>query len=350
MIENIFFRLSAIFPCPEIISFTSGIIPGCDGMHPPDTVAFDESGSEMAFVMFAAGLVALILGGEFLVRGASAVARQFGLSPFAIGLTIVGFGTSAPELMVSLQSTLSGQPDLALGNALGSNIANILLILGVTASIAPIALPFTGLRRDLGFMVLAVAAIWLMLLGGKVSHVEGWLLVLGLAAFLTVALKSGQHAPDEEAQARPLPVWLAWAMTAAGLVVLVVGTKLLITGASDIARSLGVSEAVIGLTIVAVGTSLPELATSVVAAMRKQTDIAVGNVIGSNIFNIFGILGITAVIAPIPAAPRFAQIDMPWVAATTLAVVLASLLRGQLSRWMGAGLLASYVVYVALLL
>ncbi len=303
----------------------------------------------MAFVMFVAGLAALILGGEFLVRGASAVARQFGLSPLVIGLTIVGFGTSAPELMVSLQSTLAGQPDLALGNALGSNIANILLILGITACIAPIAMPFTGLRRDLGFMVLAAAAIWVMLLGGTVSHVEGWLLVLGLAAFLIMALKSGQSVA-EETQAKPLPVWLAWAMTLAGLVVLVVGTKLLITGASDIARSLGVSEAVIGLTIVAVGTSLPELATSVVAALRKQTDIAVGNVVGSNIFNIFGILGITAVIAPIPAAPRFATIDMPWVAGATLAVVLASAWRGHISRWMGAGLLVAYVVYVLLLL
>lgn len=300
----------------------------------------------MAILMFGLGLVGLILGGEMLVRGASALARRFGLSPLVIGLTIVGFGTSAPELLVSLQSTLAGKPALALGNALGSNIANVLLILGLSASLAPLAMGFAGLRRDLGLMLAATAALWLMLWDGQVSRVEGGALVLGLIVFLVLALRAGEVAPPE-ASDRPLPLAAAGLITLAGLLALVVGTKLLVNSASDIARSFGVSEAVIGLTIVAIGTSLPELATSLVATWRRQTDIAVGNVVGSNIFNILGIIGITALITPIPAEPRFAAIDMPWVAATALFVTAASWARGGLSRVTGLGLLAVYAVYIA---
>jgi cation:H+ antiporter len=302
----------------------------------------------MTYLFFCIGLIGLFLGGEFLVRGASAIARRAGMSPLLIGLTIVGFGTSAPELLVSVQAALAGQPSIALGNALGSCVANILLILGAAAVIAPLLMPIRRLWRDLGFMLLAAASIWIMLVDGTVSRGDGGLLLAGLAAFLITAIRTSE--PVTESGSAPLvPLWQAIAMTLAGLVLLVIGARLLVDAATEIARAFGISEAVIGLTIVAVGTSLPELATSVIAAMRRQTDIAVGNVVGSNIFNIFGILGTTAVIAPIPADPRFVTSDMPWVAATAVGLILVAALLGRIPRLLGPVLLAIYAGYIALL-
>ncbi|MDX5351240.1 MAG: sodium:calcium antiporter [Paracoccaceae bacterium] len=303
----------------------------------------------MTYFLFVVGLVALVAGGEFLVRGASTIARAFRLSPLLIGLTIVGFGTSAPELIVSVQAALEGQPGIAIGNVLGSNISNVLLILGISALLAPLVIPGRDLWRDLGFMLLATAAIWLMLADGFVSRGEGLLLFAGLVAFLTTAFIVGQGAPQPE-QADPLgPAWKPWAITGAGLVLLVVGARFLVDSATSIAREFGVSEAVIGLTIVAVGTSLPEMATSVIAAFRKHTEIAVGNVVGSNIFNIFGILGITALIAPIPAEARFAAIDMWWVAGSSLGLAVIAFALGGLPRIAGVGLLAAYGGYLWLM-
>ncbi len=302
----------------------------------------------MTYLLFVLGLVALFFGGEYLVRGATAIAKHFRLSPMVIGLTIVGFGTSAPELLVSVQAAMAGQPAIAIGNVLGSNIANILLILGVSAVIAPLLIPVRKIWRDLGFMLLATAAIWFMLLDGTVTRLEGMLLIGGLIVFLATAFLSGKVEVDE-ADLGDVPQWKAWAMTLGGLVVLVIGARLLVDSSTEIARAFGISEAVIGLTIVAVGTSLPELATSVIAAIRKQTEIAVGNVVGSNIFNIFGILGITALIAPIPADPRFAAVDMPWVAGTAIGLTLLAFVLGGLPRIAGALLLAAYAGYVALI-
>ncbi len=264
----------------------------------------------MTYLLFTLGLVALFFGGEFLVKGATGVARHFRLSPIVIGLTVVGFGTSAPELLVSLQAALEGQPAIAIGNVVGSNIANILLILGISVLIAPLVIPVKKLWRDFGFMLAATGILWLMLVNGSISRLEGLILMAGLIAFLIVAFVTGKEEPDVNADPLP-PQWKAWAYTLGGLVVLVIGARLLVDSSIIIARQFGISEAVIGLTIVAVGTSLPELATSVIAAYRKHTEIAVGNIVGSNIFNIFGILGVTALIAPIPADPRFAAIDMP---------------------------------------
>ncbi|MFM7444878.1 MAG: calcium/sodium antiporter, partial [Tabrizicola sp.] len=248
----------------------------------------------MTYLMFVVGLVILVAGGEFLVRGASAIARAFHLSPLLIGLTIVGFGTSAPELIVSLQAALEGQPGIAIGNVLGSNIGNILLILGISALIAPLIIPGRKLWRDLGFMLLATATIWVMLLDGQVTRLDGLILLAGLAAFLVTAVIAGQGHPPEPGHETFGPNWRPWVMTGAGLLLLVIGARFLVDSATTIARDFGISEAVIGLTIVAIGTSLPELATSVIAAYRKQTEISVGNIVGSNIFNIFGILGLTA--------------------------------------------------------
>jgi cation:H+ antiporter len=265
-----------------------------------------------------------------------------------IGLTIVGFGTSAPEMLVSVQAAMAGQPAIAIGNVLGSNIANILLILGISALIAPLIIPVRKLWRDLGFMLLATAVIWVMLLDGDVTRLDGALLIGGLLIFLIVAFTTGKVEP-EEANAGDITQWKAWAMTLGGLVVLVIGARLLVDSSTELARAFGISEAVIGLTIVAVGTSLPELATSVIAAIRKQTEIAVGNIVGSNIFNIFGILGTTALIAPIPADPRFASVDMPWVAGAAIGLTVLAFILGGLPRIAGAVLLAAYAGYVALI-
>ncbi len=301
----------------------------------------------LTYLLFVIGLLGLFFGGEYLVRGASSIARTYRISPMVIGLTIVGFGTSAPELLVSVQAALAGQPAIAIGNVLGSNIANILLILGISAVIAPLILPMRKLWRDLGFMLLATAVIWAMLLDGGITRLDGVLLLAGLIVFVAVAFLTGKAEPDD---ALPLPpVWQAALMTLGGLVVLVIGARLLVDSATTIARTYGISEAVIGLTIVAVGTSLPELATSVVAALRKQTEIAVGNIVGSNIFNIFGILGLTAVIAPIPAEARFVSIDMPWAAAAAIGLTVVAALMGGLPRIAGVVLLAAYGGYLALM-
>jgi cation:H+ antiporter len=302
----------------------------------------------LTYFLFLLGLVALFFGGEFLVKGASGVARHFRLSPMVIGLTVVGFGTSAPELLVSLQAALEGQPAIAIGNVVGSNIANILLILGISALIAPLIIPVKKLWRDLAFMLAATAILWWMLLDGVISRLEGGVLLAGLIIFLIIAFMTGKEEPDPDAE--PLPEqWKAWAYTIGGLIVLVIGARLLVDSSVIIARTYGISEAVIGLTIVAVGTSLPELATSVIAAMRKQTEIAVGNIVGSNIFNIFGILGVTALIAPIPAEARFAAIDVPWAMGVAVALTVLAAVLGGLPRVAGVALLAGYAAYIYLI-
>ncbi|MES2540358.1 MAG: calcium/sodium antiporter [Pseudomonadota bacterium] len=303
----------------------------------------------MTYLMFFVGLVILVAGGEFLVRGASSIARAFHLSPLLIGLTIVGFGTSAPELIVSVQAALADQPGIAIGNVIGSNIGNVLLILGISALIAPLIIPGRKLWRDLAFMLAATATIWVMLLDGQVTRLDGLILLVGLAAFLTVAFTAGSGHPPEGGTETFGPNWKPWVMTGAGLVALVIGAGFLVDSATTIAREFGISEAVIGLTIVAVGTSLPELATSVIAAFRKHTEIAVGNIVGSNIFNIFGILGLTALIAPIPAEARFAAVDMWWVAASSVGLAVVAFVLGGLPRIAGAGLLATYGAYLLLI-
>ena len=302
----------------------------------------------MTYLLFTVGLAMLFLGGEALVRGASAVARHFHLSPMVIGLTIVGFGTSAPELLVSLQAALEGKPEIAIGNVVGSNIANILLILGISALIAPLIIPARKIWRDLAFMLAATFILWGMLLGTEITRPYGAILFLGLLIFLGSTFFFGKVEPKpdqpDENQLK------AWGYTIGGLIVLVIGARFLVNNAVKISTDFGISEAVIALTIVAVGTSLPELATSVIAAYRRQTEIAVGNIVGSSVFNIFGILGITALVSPIPVDPRFAAIDMPWaVAAAVGLTILAFALKG-LPRIAGVALLVIYAGYIWLML
>jgi cation:H+ antiporter len=298
----------------------------------------------LTYLLFTLGLAMLFFGGEGLVRGASSVARHFNLSPMVIGLTIVGFGTSAPELLVSLQAALEGKPEIAIGNVVGSNIANILLILGVAAVIAPLFIPARQMWRDLSFMLAATFILWAMLWGGEITRVYGAILFLGLLVFLGSTFFFGKVEPEEDqSEENQLK---AWGYTIGGLIVLVIGARLLVDSAVEIATTFGISQAVIGLTIVAVGTSLPELATSIIAAMRRHTEIAVGNVVGSNVFNIFGILGITALVSPIPVDPRFATIDMPVAAAVAVGLTMMAIFLNGLPRIAGVVLLAAYGGYL----
>ncbi|PKP73580.1 MAG: sodium:calcium antiporter [Alphaproteobacteria bacterium HGW-Alphaproteobacteria-6] len=303
----------------------------------------------MVYLVFAVGLVLLFLGGEVLIRGAVALARRFHLSPLVIGVTIVGFGTSTPELLVALQSALAGAPALALGNVIGSNIANILLILGLAALIMPVPLPLNVMRRDFAVMIGATLMLWAMLAGGVLARWEGAVLVAGLVAYLWISLRGAKPAAATTVNVELPPamaLWRALLLTLAGLGALMLGARLLVGSATLIARDFGVSEAVIGLTVLAVGTSLPELATAILAALRRHPEIAVGNILGSNVFNILGILGITALVTPIPVEPRFAGFDIGLALAAALSFLAFAALPARVGRIAGGGYLVSYLGYV----
>ena len=301
----------------------------------------------LVYVLFVAGLVLLVAGGDGLVRGAVAVAERFRIPPLVIGLTIVGFGTSAPELMVSVQAALGGQPGIAIGNVVGSNVANILLILGLSAAIGPIVAQFAGVRRDLFWMLGSSALLIPLFWNGMVGRVEGAILFAGIVTYILLCLRQAgdEPAPEHEIMAP----WKAIGLIVLGLAGLVLGARLLVDSATEIARAFGVSEAVIGLTIVAVGTSLPELATSVIAALKGQREIALGNVIGSNIFNVLSILGLTALIAPIPVEARFLTVDVPFMLAVSVALAGLVAWRHGVPRWAGIAMLVLYGGYVAAL-
>ncbi len=319
------------------------------------------------------GLVLLVLGGELLVRGAVQVATRFGVSPLVIGLTLVGFGTSTPELVTSVQAALAGSPGIAYGNIVGSNIANILLILGIAALIAPIAVSSTALKRDSTIMV-AVAVVFAIVAAlTPLGLVAGLVFVAALVLYVLAAFRQERAmAPDAPAKAHgaifdkslalqeadpalaPAPgagrssaVSVLIALAGLGLVVL--GGYFLVNGAVGLARSFGISETIIGLTIVAVGTSMPELVTSVMAAIRNQTEVAFGNIVGSNIYNILGIGGFTAIIAPTDVPGQIVRFDNLVMIAASLLLVLFAYTGRRISRVEGAILIAGYVGYVALI-
>ena len=300
-------------------------------------------------LLLAAGLVLLTLGADYLVRGAISFANRLGMPPLLIGLTVVGFGTSMPELLVSMQAALDGAPAIAVGNVVGSNIANILLILGLAAAISPIPAMIPSLKRDMVMMLFA--AVVMLGLGylGLIGSLTGLAMFALLAAYLAwVTYTDRRRMSAEEAElVVKLAGWKEALFIAGGLAGLFIGANLLIDAATSIALQFGISEAVIGLTIVAVGTSLPELATSVVAAFRRQAEIALGNVVGSNIFNILGILGLTAVVVPVPVEPSMASFDIPFMLGVSLALVALILLVGRIGRPAGVAMLAIYTGYVA---
>lgn len=295
------------------------------------------------------GLLGLLLGGTLLVQGAVAIAARLGISPLVIGLVLVGFGTSTPELLTSVSAAWAGAPGIATGNVVGSNIANILLILGLTAVIRSIVLDRDLLVLDGGAMVLVTLMAVPMLLSGMVGRVEGLILCAALAAYLALRLRKGEALEDLDTT-EPRPTLIrAYAEFIAGLGLTLIGAHLLVTGAVGVAQLLDVSEAVIGVTIVAVGTSLPELVTSLIAARKGHGGLALGNIIGSNIFNISGILGLTALIHPLEVPAGISGYDQWIMLAATLALVAVGLARGQLSRPVGALFLLAYAGYIATL-
>jgi len=299
------------------------------------------------YIYVVAGLVGLFLGGEVLVRGSVGIARRMAIPPLLIGLTVVGFGTSSPELLVSIDAAWRGAPDIAVGNIVGSNIANILLIVGLTCLVWPIRVSGATLRRDTAVMVGAAFLLVPIFAISEIGRLSGLLLMITLVSYLTwVYLQPGEAVVRDVNLPAPAPMLLSCLWIVTGLITLMFGAQFLVDGAVSIARGFGVSEAFIGLTIVAVGTSLPELATSVIAAFRQQSEIAIGNVIGSNIFNVLGILGVTALIKPIPVASRFLTFDLPIMIAVSLLLTGLLLTRPVLGWRIGLVLLAAYAAYV----
>lgn len=312
----------------------------------------------LTLLLFLAGLGALIAGAEVLVRGASRLASAIGVSPLVIGLTVVAYGTSAPELAVSVLAGLAGQADISLGNVVGSNLVNVLVILGLSALAAPLVVSQQLVRLDIPIMIGVSSLLFLLAVDGTVGRVDGLVLLAGAVAYTLFAIvqgrKEGRQIQEEYARefggrGAGRFGWLAHAgLVVLGLVLVVLGARWLVAGAVAIARVLGVSELVIGLTIVAAGTSLPELATSVAAALRGARDIAVGNVVGSNIFNILGILGVASALAPhgIAVAPAALRFDLPVMIAVAAALLPICFTGHRIARWEGALLFGYYLVYV----
>lgn len=316
-----------------------------------------------AIVSIVAGLVLLVCGGEVLVRGASALAAVARISPLLIGLTVVAFGTSAPELAVTVQASYAGQSDLAVGNVVGSNIMNVLFILGLSAVITPLVISSQLIRRDVPLMIAASVVMLLLGLDGKFGRWDGILLIAGLIAYLVWSIRQSrketlavQQAFCQEAAAVRSTsfrsVFLHLALILLGLVLLTVGSRLLVDGSSSIARLLGIAELLIGLTIVALGTSLPEVVTSVVASIRGERDIAAGNVVGSNMFNILGVLGLASLTAgePIPVSPAALRFDIPVMIAVAVACLPIFLTGSLIARWEGVLFVAYYLAYMTYLI
>lgn len=307
------------------------------------------------------GLIILVAGAEGLVRGAASLAAKFKISPLIIGLTVVSFGTSAPELTVNILSAINGSPDLAIGNVIGSNIANILLILGVCALIVPLKVKSSTVWKEIPFAVLGVILVFTMgndqlidnLPHNALTRTDGLALLPLMAIFMYYVYGMSKQHPetsdlDEPPQEYSVKVSLLY--TIAGLVGLVLGGRLLVNGAVSIAAAAGLSESLIGLTIVGIGTSLPELATSVVAALKKQADIAIGNVVGSNIFNVFFVLGVTSTILPLPFNTNVnLDIGMALLASLLLFIFMFIGKKHRLTRMEGVFFLTIYFGYIAML-
>lgn len=329
--------------------FAAGLARLRRHLHLPPVADFAALGSFILdYIYLLAGLVGLFLGGEALVRGSVGIAQRLAIPPLLIGLTVVGFGTSTPELLVSVDAALRGVPDIALGNVIGSNIANILLIVGVSALVWPIRVMRGTLGRDTGVMMLAALVLVPVFAMGLLSRPVGAALFVGLIAYLVWAYRQSrlEPSPVEEIAGVPAKLVVSIMWVVGGLAALMLGARFLVDGAVSIAREFGLSEAFIGLTIVAVGTSLPELATSLIAALRKQSEIAIGNIVGSNIFNILGILGLTAVIAPVPVAPRFMMFDLPILISVSAILTGLLLLRPSIGRGIGLIFVLAYALYI----
>jgi len=312
----------------------------------------------ITLLLFVVGLLLLVFGADFLIKGAANLASRIGVSPLVIGLTVVAFGTSSPELAVSVKAALDGQAGIGLGNVIGSNIFNVLFILGIAAIILPLTVSVQLIRLDVPVMIVASGAVWWMAQDGKFGFVEGLALFLGLLAYTSYLFIKGRAEPKPETSVEvisPAPnraLWLDIAAIVGGLIMLVLGSTWLVEGAVTLARWLGLSEVVIGLTIVAVGTSLPEVVTSIAAAIKGQRDIAVGNVIGSNIFNLLGVLGISSMVAPegLLAPLSLMHLDLPVMCLVALMCLPIFFTDAVIDRSEGVLFLAGYVAYTAYLI
>ena len=315
--------------------------------------------SVMTFVYLIAGLVLLVAGAEVLVRGAAKLAAQFGIPPLVIGLTVVAFGTSAPETAVSVQAAFNGSGDLAIGNVIGSNIANVLLILGLTALVAPLIVSRQLIRLDVPIMIGASLVTYALAWDGSLSRLDGALLFAAVVAYTLFLVISSRRekaaeADDEFAKefgldepAKPYAGLINAGLVIAGLVLLVLGSNFLVEGAVELARALGLSELVIGLTVIAIGTSLPELATSILAAIRGERDIAVGNIVGSNIFNLLCVLGLASLVSPqaIAVSANALAFDFPVMIAVAVACLPIFFAGYTINRWEGLLFIAYYIAY-----
>lgn len=314
----------------------------------------------MVLVLLVAGFVLLLAGAEMLVRGASHLAISFGISPLVVGLTVVSLGTSSPEISVSVVSALSGQGDIAIGNVVGSNIFNILFALGLAAVVVPLVVDQRVVRRELPIMIGAGVLMLALTLDGTLGRLDGAVLFLGLAVFLAYLIRgerkerkevAAESVTDEQRSASRRRMAIDVVLVVAGLALLTLGSRWLVDGATQLARAFAVSELIIGLTIIAAGTGLPEVATSVVAAFRGERDIAVGNAVGSNIFNILAVLGITGLVTPkgVPIAPAVANFDLPVMLAISLLAVPVFFSGFRIARLEGLLFLGLYTAYVAYL-
>ena len=298
------------------------------------------------------GFVGLVIGGNSLVSGAVAVATHWRISPMVIGLTLVGFGTSMPELVTSVQAALLGSPGIAMGNVIGSNIANILLILGVGAMLAPIAVARKTLVRDGTVLVVASILCLAVVLFGSIGRLAGTGLLTGLIVYVTATIVMDRRDGQAERHDEPISGSLVMAIVSlvGGLGVTILAARFLVQGAVSVAAQLGMSETIIGLTVVAVGTSLPELMTTIIAARRGQNDVAFGNVIGSNIFNVLGILGATALISPLSVPLAIIALDIWVMLGATALLILFATTRWRVGKGEGVLLVMCYVLYVGVLL
>lgn len=316
----------------------------------------------MTIFLFVVGIALLIIGAEALVRGASRVAAASGISPLIVGLTVVAFGTSSPEMAVSIGASLGGEGDVALGNVIGSNIFNILFILGVSAAIAPLVVSHQLVRLDVPLMIIVSALVFLLVLDRHIGRLDGVLLVAGIAAytaFLIWTSRRGASASQDGESGRSVSrgryttksILLDGVYIVSGLAMLVIGADWLVDGAVVIAGELGISELVIGLTIIAAGTSLPEVATSVLASLRGEREIAVGNVVGSNLFNILAVLGLSGIVAPagIEVAQGLLTFDIPVMTAVAFASLPVLFTGYTIACWEGWVFLGYYVAYAAYL-
>lgn len=311
-------------------------------------------------VAFVVGGIALLgYGADVLVRGAVSIARRLNISAAVIGLTIVSMGTSLPELTVSVAAALRGASDLSLGNVVGSNIFNLGVVLGATAMVMPMRVHASAVRLEWPFMFLVSFQLLLLARDGQLDRLEGAFFVVGLALFTWYVVQIGRQVGGEEASdldsevarraEKTHSIAMAFVLVAAGVVLLVSGGELLVRGAVTLARALGMTDRIIGLTVVAAGTGAPEAATSLVAARRGQSEIALGNVIGSNIFNVLGILGVTALVLPLNVSATMVHWDMAWMLGISLLLFPMMRVRATVSRFDGAVLLAIYGTYIALL-